>query len=248
MDLYFLPLAGSLASRIALYEAGAEARYIEVDPNTRRTSDGDDFAKIYPLALVPLLRCEDGSLLGENAAVLQYIANRYPEARLAPIDQIERARLQQWLSFTSTELHQGLFCQLFDQDAPEGTRAHALNKSKLRLDYLDGHLNGREFLLDSFTVADAYLYTVLSWSMPTRVALTPYPSIKEYCQRLRRRPSISTAFQEELALYRAQLARHEDGVKPAPSGRRLTVTDADAAMSGRMRNPKTRSRITLVED
>jgi glutathione S-transferase len=216
MDLYFLPLAGSLASRIALYEAGAEARYIEVDPNTKRTSDGNDFAEIYPLALVPLLRCEDGSLLGENAAVLQYIANRYPEARLAPIDQTERARLQQWLSFTSTELHQGLFCQLFDQDAPEGTRAHALNKSKSRLYYLDGHLNGREFLLDSFTVADAYLYTVLSWSVPTRVALTPYPSIKEYCRRLRLRPSIASAFQGELALYRAQLARYEAGVRLTP--------------------------------
>jgi glutathione S-transferase len=162
MDLYFLPLAGSLASRIALYEAGAEARYIEVDPNTKCTSDGTDFAEIYPLALVPLLRLEDGSLLGENAAVLQYIANRYAEARLAPIDQIERARLQQWLSFTSTELHQGLFCQLFDQDAPEGTRVHALNKSKSRFNYLDDHLSGREFLLDCFTVADAYLYTVLS--------------------------------------------------------------------------------------
>ena len=139
-DLYFLPLAGSLASRIALYEAGAEARYIEVDPNTKCTSDGTDFAEICPLALVPLLRLEDGSLLGENAAVLQYIANRYAEARLAPIDQIERARLQQWLSFTSTELHQGLFCQLFDQDAPEGTKVDALNKSKSRFNYLDDHL------------------------------------------------------------------------------------------------------------
>jgi glutathione S-transferase len=216
MDLYFLPLAGSLASRIALYEAGAEARYIEVDPNTKCTSDGTDFAEIYPLALVPLLRLEDGSLLGENAAVLQYIANRYAEARLAPIDQIERARLQQWLSFTSTELHQGLFCQLFDQDAPEGTRVHALNKSKSRFNYLDDHLSGREFLLDCFTVADAYLYTVLSWSVPTRVALTPYPSIKKYCQRLRRRPSIAAAFQEELALYRVQLARHGDGVRLTP--------------------------------
>jgi glutathione S-transferase len=216
MDLYFMPLAGSLAGRIALYAAGAEARYIEVDPNTKRTSDGNDFAEIYPLALVPLLRCEDGSLLGENAAVLQYIANRYPEARLAPIDQIERARLQQWLSFTSTELHQGLFCQLFDQDASEGTRAHALNKSQSRLNYLDDHLSGREFLLDSFTVADAYLYTVLSWSVPTRVPLTPYPSIKKYCRRLRRRPSIAGAFQEEPALYRGQLARHEAGVRPTP--------------------------------
>ena len=86
MDLYFSPLAGSLAARIALYEAGADARFIEVDPETKRTSDGSDFAEIYPLGLVPLLRLDDGSLLSENAATLQYIANRFPLSNLAPTD------------------------------------------------------------------------------------------------------------------------------------------------------------------
>jgi glutathione S-transferase len=102
MDLYFSPLAGSLAARIALYEAGADARFIEVDPETKRTSDGSDFAEIHPLGLVPLLRLDDGSLLSENAAVLQYIANRFPESNLAPTDELARARLQQWLSFIGT--------------------------------------------------------------------------------------------------------------------------------------------------
>src|SRR5215472_13696093 len=137
MDLYFSPMACSLASRIALYEAASEARYIEVDPKTKRTLDGADYLKIYPLGLVPLLRLDDGSLLAENAAILQYIAGRYPHARLAPDDDVERARLQQWLCFIGTELHKALFIPLFDQKAPDGTRAHALSKAQSRLRYLD---------------------------------------------------------------------------------------------------------------
>jgi glutathione S-transferase len=111
MDLYFSPLAGSLAARIALYEAGAEAeaRFIEVNPKTKRTPDGSNFAAIYPLGLVPLLRLDDGSLLSENAAILQYIANRFRQSNFAPTDELSRARLQQWLSFIGTELHQRLF-------------------------------------------------------------------------------------------------------------------------------------------
>ena len=88
MDLYFSPMACSLASRIALYEAGAaDVRFIEVDPKSKHTLDGADYREIYPLGLVPLLRLDDGSLLSENAAILQYIASRYPDAKLAPVDE-----------------------------------------------------------------------------------------------------------------------------------------------------------------
>jgi glutathione S-transferase len=112
--------------------------------------------------------------------------------------------LQQWLSFVGTELHQGLFCVLLDQAAPNGTRTHTLMKSKPRLTYLNDHLSDREFLLDHFTVADAYLYTVLNWSVGARVSLSLYPAIKEYHGRLRIRPSVAKAYQEELMLYRAE--------------------------------------------
>jgi glutathione S-transferase len=209
MDLYFSPLASSLASRIALYEAGASARFIEVDARTKRTIDGADYLEVYPLGLVPLLRLDDGSLLSENPAILQYIAGRYPQAKLAPTDDIGRARLQQWLCFIATELHLGLFCQLFDQTAPAGTRTHTLAKSESRLQYLNDHVDGREFLLDHFTVADAYLCTALNWAVPTRVDLGRFPAIKSYQRRQRMRPSIEKAFQEELALYKAELARHQ---------------------------------------
>jgi glutathione S-transferase len=210
MDLYFSPLACSLASRIALYEAGAsDVRFIEVDPKTKRTRDGADYFDIYPLGLVPLLRLEDGSLLSENAAVLQYIADRYPAGKLAPTDNRGRVRLQQWLNFIATELHKGLFIPLFDQKAPEGTRAHTLRKYDSRLKYLNDHLTGREYLLDRFSVADAYLYAVLNWMAPTRVDLAAWPAIKSYYEYLQTRPSIARAFVEELALYKAELARNK---------------------------------------
>jgi len=209
MDLYFSPLACSLASRIALYEAGAEARFIEVDPKSKRTPDGVDYREIYPVGLVPLLRLDDGSLLRENAAILQYIAARYPQAELVPADAAERARVQQWLSFIGTELHKGLFIPLFDQKAPEGTRPHVLKKQESRLKYLNDYLSGRDFLLDRFTVADAYLYTVLNWTTATSVDLAPFPAIQQYHRRLQKRPSVAKAFQEELALYKAELARHQ---------------------------------------
>jgi len=210
VELYFSPMACSLASRIALYEASAaEVRFIEVDPKTKRTADGADYRQIYPLGLVPLLRLDDGSLLSENAAILQYIAARYPQAKLAPIDDVGRAHLQQWLCFIGTELHKGLFTPLFDQKAPAGTREYTLKKYELRLKYLNDRQSSREFLLDRFSVADAYLYTILNWTVPTQVDLTPWPAIKAYHERLRTRPSVAKAFAEEMALYKTELARHQ---------------------------------------
>jgi glutathione S-transferase len=210
MKLYFSPMACSLASRIALYEAGAEdVQFIEVDGKTKHTSDGANYRDIYPLAMVPLLRLDDGSLLSENAAILQYIGDRYPDAALEPQNEIERAHLQQWLCFIGTELHKGTFVALFDQKAPEGTREHTLKKYESRLKYLNDHLTERQYLLDRFTVADAYLYAVLNWTVPTNVDLTPFPAIKSYRDSLQSRPSIAKAFGEEMALYRAELARQQ---------------------------------------
>jgi glutathione S-transferase len=210
MDLYFSPLACSLATRISLYEAGAKAGFIEVDPKTKRImSDGSDYTKVYALGMVPAIRMDDGALLTENAAILQYIAAQFPEANLAPKDGVARARLQQWLCFIGTELHKGLFVPLFDKKAPQGTAENTLAKGESRLAYLNDYLTGREFLLDHFTVADAYLYTVLNWSMATPVKFDRLPAIQSYFKRMQQRPSIAKAFGEELALYKAELARHQ---------------------------------------
>ncbi|HMK80454.1 MAG TPA: glutathione binding-like protein [Xanthobacteraceae bacterium] len=210
MDLYFSPLACSLASRIALYEAGAEATFLEVDPKTKRImDDGSDYLKVYPLGLVPALRMDDGALLTENAAILQYVAAQFPAANLAPKDGVARARLQQWLCFIGTELHKALFVPLFDKKAPQGLAEHVQAKGESRLAYLNDYLAGRDYLLDQFTVADAYLYTVLNWSMATPVKFDRFPAIQSYFTRLQQRPSIKRAFSEELALYKAELARHK---------------------------------------
>ncbi len=209
MELYFSPMACSLASRIAVYEANAEenVRFVEVDPKTKQTDNGADYRALYPLGLVPLIRFGDGSLLSENAAILQYLASLSPASGLAPQDSRGRAALQQWLCFIGTELHKGLFIPLFDAKAPAGTREHTLAKQESRLAYLDRHLQGRAFLLDAFTVADAYLFTVLNWAVPTRLDLTRWPAIQAYHKALQARPQVARATREEYSLYQAELAR-----------------------------------------
>lgn len=203
MDLYFIPLACSMATRIALYDAGADAQYIQRDRN-KRLPDGSDFTTINPLGMVPALRTDDGEVLTENAAILQYVAEQFPNAKLAPTSGIERARLQRWLSFVGTELHKGIFMPLFATAAPAEAKAYAISHADARFAILEKHLTGREFLLDSFSVADAYLFTVLNWVGATPLKLDGYPAIQAYVARLQQRPSIAKALGEEFALYKAE--------------------------------------------
>lgn len=211
MDLYFSPLACSLATRIALYEAGTEANYLEVDPRTKVVQqDGSDFRGVNPLGLVPTLRTDDGLVLTENAAILQYVANRFPNAGISAASGMERSRLHQWLCFIGTELHKGLFVPVLDKTAPAEMKSHVISKGLSRLDYLDNYLMGRQFLLDHFSVADAYLVTVINWTMATPpIELAKWPNVKAYYERLRTRPSIAKAVAEEFELYKAELARHK---------------------------------------
>src|ERR1700761_4722140 len=138
MDLYFSPLACSMATRIALYEASADVNYLEVDPKTKLVqNDGSDFRNVNPLGLVPTLRTDDGVVLTENAAILQYVADRFPRAGISARDGTERSRLHQWLCFVGTELHKGLFVPLLSKDAPAEVKSYTLQKYLSRLDYLD---------------------------------------------------------------------------------------------------------------
>jgi glutathione S-transferase len=209
MDLYFSPLACSMGTRIAFYEAGAAARFVEVDPKTKRTRDGSDYHAINPLGLVPAIRTDDGEVMSENAAILQYVADRFPGADLAPSSGMGRSRLQQWLCFIGTELHKGLFMPLLDAKAPEAGKTYTREKGESRLAYLDRYLAGRDYLLDRFSVADAYLFTVLNWSTATGIDLARWPAVKDYYARMRQRPSIAKALAEERALYAEQQARHK---------------------------------------
>lgn len=207
MKLYFSPLACSAATRIALYEAGADAQFVEVDPKTKQTSDGRDFRDVHPLGLVPALELASGRLLTENAAVLQYVARVFPDAHLAPTDADGVAELQQWLCFIGTELHKALFAPLLAAQASPDVKAYALGLTDSRLGYVDRHLSGREYLLDRYSVADAYLFTVSTWSQATPVDLKHWPALAAYRERLLERPAVARAFKEELELYRREQAR-----------------------------------------
>lgn len=208
MKLYFSPLACSLATRIALYETGIDAEYVEVDSKTKKTSNGVDFATVHPLALVPALETDAGVVLTENAAILQYLAERFPEADLGPTDAIGRAHLQAWLTFVATELHKVVFVPLLDKAAPKDARAYALSKAAPRLRAVEERLAARDYLLDRFSVADAYLFAVLNWTAVTPVDLARYPALSAFQKRLRARPSVARAYGEERALYARELARN----------------------------------------
>ena len=213
MDLFFSPLACSMSARIALAEAGAAANLIEVDPDTKRMlATGEDYRAINPLGYVPALRLDDGTVLTENSAILQYIADAYPGAGLAPpeSDRLARARLRQWLSFISTELHKALMTPLLGRETPADVKAWTLKKYASRLAYLDDKLKGREFLLDRFSVADGYLATVLNWTQATpEIDLASHPNVKAYLERMRQRPSVAAALATEVPLFRAEIARRK---------------------------------------
>jgi glutathione S-transferase len=205
MDLYFSPLACSLASRITVYEAGAENRVTlrPVNTKTKRTADGSDYLAVNPLGQVPALRTDDGKTLTENAAILPYIADQLAGAKLAPIEGFDRYELARWLGFVGTELHKLVFTPLLSPTANDGAKAYALAAAGPRLAYLNAHLTDREFLLDHFSVADAYLTAVLNWARFVRLDLAPYPALAAYYARMASRPAVARAMQEELTLFQA---------------------------------------------
>lgn len=195
MKLYFLTGACSLASNIALREAGVPFELSKVDKRTKR-ADGVDFLTINPKGYVPALQLDDGEVLTENVVVLQYIADLNPAAKLAPpAGTMERYRLQEWLSFINSEVHKS-FSPLFSAEATEETKTYARNYLTKRLTYLEGALGDNKYLLgDQFTVADAYLFTVLGWGV--HVAVDIGPKLKAYVDRIRARPKVIEALTAE---------------------------------------------------
>jgi glutathione S-transferase len=207
MELYFAPLACSLATRIALYEAGANVRYVQVDTRAKQLADGDNFYSINPLGQVPVLREDDGFQLTENTAVLPYVADRFPEARLAPpAGTRERARMQQWLGFVGTELHKAVFVPLLTRGTEETVKDYSRGNATLRFDVLERYLHGRTWLLDTFSVADAYLFAVLNWAPHVGIDLGAWPAMQAYMRRLHERPALAKALRDELDLFARERA------------------------------------------
>lgn len=209
MNLYFSPLACSLATRIALYEAGAPARFTQVDVKAKKVlSSGQDFLQINQMGQVPALAIDEQTVLTENTAVLQFVARQFPEARLAPTSDVPHARMQQWLGFLGTELHKTIFGPLFDPKAPDSVKEYARAKIPLRFAVLEEHFSGHEFALDAFSIVDAYLTTILNWCGATGIDLKQWPATHAYHQRMLQRPSIARAVGEEFKLYKEEQERH----------------------------------------
>jgi glutathione S-transferase len=184
-----------MASNIALREAGIPFEMAKVDKRTKRV-EGVDFTTINPKGYVPTLRLDDGRVLTENVVVLQYIADLNPAAHLAPpAGTTERYRLQEWLSFINSELHKS-FSPLFSAEAGEETKTYARHVLTKPLRYVENALGDNKYLTgEQFTVADAYLFTVLTWARYANVEIGP--RLKSFMERVRERPHVLEAMAAE---------------------------------------------------
>jgi glutathione S-transferase len=198
MKLYYLTGACSLASSIALRDAGLKFELIKVDRKTRKAADGLDFNEVNPKGYVPALQLDNGEVLTENVAVLQYIADRNPAAKLAPAaGTMERYRLMEWLSFINSEIHKG-FSPLFRQDASEDVKQYTRKNLTNRLDYLQRALGSKKFVMgEQYTVADPYLFTVLSWGEHVGIDLATWPQLKRYVDGIGTRANVIEARRAE---------------------------------------------------
>jgi glutathione S-transferase len=198
MKLYYLKGACSLASYISLIETGVPFQAASIDRATKKTSDGEDFNEVNGKGYAPALKLDNGEVLTENVAVLQYIADLKPETKLAPpAGTLERSRLTEWLAFINSEVHKNI-SPLFVPTASEDVKTFARNNLTRRLDWLDNQLGSRQFLTgDTFTVADAYLFVVLGWFGRVGLDIAKWPKLQALHQRVAARPSVDKALKAE---------------------------------------------------
>ncbi len=198
MKLYFSPGACSLAPHIALREAGLPFETEEVDLGSKKTKNGADYRAVNPKGSVPALELDNGQVLTEAAIVLQYIADKKPEAKLAPPPgTLERYRLQEWLNYIATEVHKG-FSPLFNSKIPEAWKQVVMDALATRFDFLTKSLERKPYLTGgAFTVADGYLFTILGWTTYVNIDLGNWPLLKAYVDRVAARPAVRAALKAE---------------------------------------------------
>lgn len=197
MKLFYFTGACSLASNISLREAGLPFQLVKVDRRTRK-ADGVDFNEVNPKGYVPALMLDNGEVLTENIAVLQYIADRNPAAKLAPpAGTMERYRLVEWLAFISTETHKS-FSPLFRDDAHAEVKQYARKGIAGRLDHLNRAIGSGPYVMGGqFTVADAYLFTVLGWGRHVNIDLAKWPQLQHHAEVVGARPHVVEALKSE---------------------------------------------------
>ena len=198
MKLYYSPGACSLSPHIALHESGLPHEAIKVDLKAKKTESGGDYLAINPKGQVPALETDEGTMLTEGPAIVQYIADKAPRSGLAPPNgAIERYQLQQWLNFVSTELHKS-FSPLFRPTTPDDYKQIARATIEQRFAYLDGELGKRDYLMgSSFTVADGYLFVILRWAEAMKFDLAKYPALAAFKARVAARPATRAAMAHE---------------------------------------------------
>jgi glutathione S-transferase len=198
MKLYYTPGACSLAVHIALREAGLEFGLEKVDLASKKTETGADFLAINAKGYVPALQMDNGQVLTEDQVILQYVADLNPTTCLAPpAGSLARYRLMEWLAFIATEVHKG-FSPLWNPAAPEAARQQAITQLGRRFDFLSPTLGTQPWLLgDSYSVADAYLFTVLGWADYHKLDLAPWPALVEFRSRVAARPAVQQALKAE---------------------------------------------------
>lgn len=198
MKLYFSPGACSLSPRIVLNEAGIPFTAEQVDVRKKLTAGGADFRAINPKGYVPTLQLDDGKVLTEGAAIVQYIADLAPASGLAPAaGSFERYQVMEWLNFIAAEVHKG-FTPLFMPGTSDEAKAAARTAIANRLNYIEQQMAGRDYLMGAqFTVADAYLFTVLGWCGYVGMSLDDWPTVKAYLARVGERPAVQQALRDE---------------------------------------------------
>jgi glutathione S-transferase len=198
MKLYYSPGACSLSPHIVLNEAGLKHTLCKTDTREKTIEGGGDYTKINPLGYVPALELDDKTVLTEGPAIVQYIADQVPDKKLAPSQgSPQRYRLQSWLNFISTELHKN-FSPLFSAEVPDGAKKFFKDRLATRFAYLDGHLAKNQYVMgNAFSVADAYAFTVLNWTQPLKIDLSPYSNIQSFQKRIGARPAVQTAMKVE---------------------------------------------------
>lgn len=198
MKLYFSPAACSMSPHIVLSESGLPFELVRVDLSTKKTASGADYLAISPKGQVPTLGLDDGQILTEGPAIVQYVADRVPEKKLMPpVGSLDRYRVQEWLNFTSSEIHKNVGL-IFKYTAVEGMKDVLVEATKERIRYVEQQLEGKEYLVgNTFTVADAYMFTALSWCKFLQIDLSVMPAISAYNARIQARPAVIAAMQAE---------------------------------------------------
>ena len=198
MKLYYSPGACTLSPHIVASEAGIKFDLQKVNTKDKTMEGGGDFWQVNAKGYVPTLELDNGERLTEGPAIVQYLADQKPESGLAPKPgTMDRYRVQEWLNFLTSEIHKQ-FSPLFRPNTPEDYKPIAKENLAKRFAWLDQQLAGKDYLMGKqFTVADAYLFTVLNWSIPTKIDLKQWPNVAAYVDRVRKRPKVKEAMQEE---------------------------------------------------